>query len=305
MLRDGEWTIETMLEMIKDTSDFEDQGVNMNTESQWGALSEGAFLYSVYLGTGSKLLYSDGGTLITPWADDTTYENDYEIFEKLIPALYGNNEINFVGEKDDVTGKNYGTSMQMFANGQALFYTGTLSGAVSFRGMKDVFGILPVPKYTEEQEFYYSWCSTMAHTPLMVPATVKTANTGEHVSRTATIIEGMAYFSKYMSGTNQSVLDAFYENMTYSQLCREPEDYEMLELIFSQKTFDLDYALNLANYCWKVAEDVPANGYENYSLVTNLQWYRGKLTGMNDQANKLQEFLDKYTEAMDTLYPEG
>ena len=305
MVRDGKWTIDTMLEMIKDTSDFSTQGANMNTESQWGMLSEGAFLYSVYLGTGSKLLYSDGGTLITPWADDTKYNNDYNIFDRLIPALYGNNEINFVGEKDDVTGKNYSTSMDMFANGQALFYTGTLSGVINFRGMTDVFGILPVPKYTEGQEFYYSWCSTMAHTPLMVPATVKV---NDHEARTASIIEGMAYFSKYASGTNQSVLDAFYENMTYSQLCREPEDYEMLELIFSQKTFDLDYALNLANYVWKLCEDVPAQGWENYSLASNLPWYRRKLTDPVDaegSANKLQPFLDKFTEAMNTLYPEG
>ncbi|MBR7098725.1 MAG: hypothetical protein IKC59_04855, partial [Clostridia bacterium] len=199
MVRDGKWTIDTMLAMIKDKSDLNSVGGsdNLTSGSRWGMISESPFPYVVYLGTGSKIVYSDEGDLTSPWKNDATYQQDYEIFEKLLPAIFNNEEILITDKRADILGDNYWTTAQgMFANGQALFATSTLSSVVQYRAMKDSFGILPIPKYTESQEYYYSWCSAMAHTPLMVPATAK-----NHVSTTATVIEAMAYFSKYMSGT--------------------------------------------------------------------------------------------------------
>ena len=297
MVRDGKWTIDTMLAMIKDKSDLNSVGGsdNLTSGSRWGMISESPFPYVVYLGTGSKIVYSDEGDLTSPWKNDATYQQDYEIFEKLLPAIFNNEEILITDKRADILGDNYWTTAQgMFANGQALFATSTLSSVVQYRAMKDSFGILPIPKYTESQEYYYSWCSAMAHTPLMVPATAK-----NHVSTTATVIEAMAYFSKYMSGTNQALLAAFYENMTYAKLCREPEDYEMLELIFKYKTYDLDRALTLADFCWKVTD--AADKMDNFSLVTSMQWYREKVTSTDPEVNRITMFLDKLWETKDAL----
>ena len=102
-----------------------------------------------------------------------------------------------------------------------------------------------------------------------------------------------------MSGTNQSVLNAFYENMTYAKLCREPEDYEMLELIFKYKTYDLDRALTLADFCWKVTDF--ADKMDTLSLVTSMQWYRDKVTSTDPEVNRVTMFLDKLWETKDAL----
>ena len=232
MVEAGKWTFETMLEMSKNTSDFNGNASDMTVDSRWAIVSEGAFPFCVYLGTGNKIIEVENGSLNVSLADDTKYQNTLNIIEYCVDNIHENDEVILA---DRLTGDIWGQTTSIFTGGRALFRTSTLTSFMNYRNMTDVFGILPIPKYDEEQPYYYSWCSGQAHMPLMIPVTAL-----DHIDTTVAITEGMAYFSKYMAGGRQSVLDAFYENMTYAKLCRAPEDYKMLELVFSQKTFDID-----------------------------------------------------------------
>ena len=287
LVRDGKWTIETMLEMTKGTSDYSNagQGSEMTKDSDWGIISESPFPYIVYLGTGNKIVNVNNGALSCSLADPTKWQITVDILSYCTENIFDNPEVLIADKSEGVLSSGYWTeAQQMFANGQALFRTSTLSDFIQYRAMEDVFGILPVPKYSETQEGYYSWCSSMAHSPLMVPSTASA-----HAERTANIIEAMAYFSKYMSGSTQSVLDAFYENMTHVKLCRSAEDYEMLELIFSQKTFDLDYALNLSATGWKIGTFADQS---SYSVNEAMSAYKDKMTSSDATINPMLKLLN-------------
>ena len=286
LVRDKKWTLDLMLQMAKDTSDFASLGTGMTKDSQWGIISESPFPYVVYLGTGNKVVeVDDTGALTCSFADESKYAQTVEIISECVENIFENPEILIADKSEGILTSNYWGEVQgMFANGQALFRTSTLSDFTQYRDMKDDFGILPVPLYVEGQPEYYSWCSGMAHTPLLIPRTAEA-----HADRTANIIEGMAYFSKYMSGSNLSVLDAFYEKMTHAKLCRSAEDYEMLELIFANKTFDIDYTYNLSGTCWKITD---CAGKSDYSVPAFLEAYRLKMTNTDPETNPMLKLLN-------------
>ena len=286
LVRDKKWTLELMLQMAKGTSDFATLGSGMTKDSQWGIISESPFPYVVFLGTGNKIVeVDDMGTLTCSFADDSKYTQTVEIISDCVDKIFENPEILIVDKSEGILTSNYfGEAQGMFSNGQAIFRTSTLSDFTQYRDMKDDFGILPVPLYVEGQPEYYSWCSGMAHTPLLVPRTIS-----GHEDRTAHIIEGMAYFSKYMSGSNLSVLDAFYDKMTHAKLCRSAEDYEMLELIFANKTFDIDYTFNLSGTNWKIGTCADA---ADYSVPAFLESYRQKMTSTDPEANPMLKLLN-------------
>ncbi len=286
LVRDKEWTLDLMLQMAKGTSDFASLGSGMTADSQWGIISESPFPYVVYLGTGNKIVeVDDTGELSCSLADESKYGQTVDIISECVEKIFENPEILIADKSEGVLTSNYWAEAQgMFANGQALFRTSTLSDFTQYRDMKDDFGILPVPLYVEGQPEYYSWCSGMAHTPLLIPRTVE-----GHEERTANIIEAMAYFSKYMSGSNLSVLDAFYEKMTYAKLCRSAEDYEMLKLIFANKTFDIDYTYSLSGTGWKITTLADIS---DYSVPQFLEAYRIKMTGTDPDANPLLKLLN-------------
>lgn len=296
LVRDYKWTLDLMLKMAKGTSDYASLGANMTKDSQWGIISESPFPYVVYLGTGSKLVETDhSGILTTAFADEVKYGQAVEILSDCVDKIFKNPEILIADSSGGVlSDTNYWTEAQnMFTNGQALFYTGTLSNFVVYANMEDELGLLPVPLYVEGQSEYYSWCSGMAHTPLLIPRTVEK---NDHVERTANIVEGMAYFSKYMSSSKLSVHDAFYDKLSTAKLCRTADDYAMLELIFANKTYDIDYTLNLSGTCWKITTFA---GTSNYSVPQFLESYRQKMTNTNPETNPIL----KLTTAIWTYYP--
>ena len=284
LVRDRKWTLDLMLKMAKDTSDYATLGTGMTKDSQWGIISESPFPYIVYLGTGRKIIEVNDGSLVCTLAND---ERTSELFEDCVDKIFKNPEILIADKSAGVLSSSYWTEVQsMFSNGQALFRTSTLSDFTQYRDMKNEFGILPVPLYAEGQPEYYSWCSGQAHAPLLVPRTVE-----GHEDRTATIIEGMAYFSKYMIGSKVSLLDAFYKKMTLAKLCRSPEDYEMLELIFANKTFDIIYVLNLegANLPYYLSQIA---GTTDYSVPGKMAKMKETLTSTDPQINPLDKFLN-------------
>ena len=59
------------------------------------------------------------------------------------------------------------------------------------------------------------------------------------------MLEIFAYHSRYYNGTKDSVYEAFYENLSELRLCKTSQDQEMVQLLFRNKTYDIDVALNL------------------------------------------------------------
>lgn len=95
----------------------------------------------------------------------------------------------------------------------------------SLRDMKADFGLIPVPKYDEEQSEYYGrlidgWISVPLHCC-------------ENPERTSVIMEALAVESK------NYVIPAVYEDAIKNKYLRDEESIRMLDMVLKNRVIDL------------------------------------------------------------------
>lgn len=114
------------------------------------------------------------------------------------------------------TGKHY--IRDIFSQGRSVFMGGELkAGASELKDMSDPYGILPIPKYSSEQENYLS---NMLWSTLLM--TIPTSCSD--VERTAAVMDALSYYAW------RDVLPVYYERLCYRGT-RDVESVSMLETI--------------------------------------------------------------------------
>jgi len=162
-----------------------------------------------------------------------------------------------------------------FSKGRSIFVTGILSDTDIFRAMEDDFGILPYPKYNEQQKNYHS-TSRDNLSVFAVPVDAK--NPG----MTGLITEAMCIASY------EEVVPVYYEVVLKDKMSRDENSKDMIDLIRDSLVFNFGYLhstamgsvghlfLNriIANSNTIVSEfDAKASTY-NEKLKTVLEIYR-------------------------------
>ena len=109
----------------------------------------------------------------------------------------------------------------MFSNGQSLFYSGFLADPLSyFRDMKDDFALLPLPKYDENQDSYYTTISG-GNGMLGIPVNVRDRD------MTGLVTEALAIESY------QNIRPAVLETVMIGKLLRDDESIDIFDMIIS------------------------------------------------------------------------
>ncbi len=153
----------------------------------------------------------------------------------------------------------------VFKSGNILFSNELIYGAVDMRDSDTDFGILPAPKWNEEQEEYIN----LGGSPFFM--TVPT--TSEDLDRTGAIMEALAYDS-------MGLIDkAMYDIVLKGKSARDDESIGMLDLIFST----LQYYHPLAN------------SYLNAPLADQYIW-----VGKTDFSSYFASVKDKIQSDIDT-----
>ena len=91
--------------------------------------------------------------------------------------------------------------------------------------MEANFGIVPAPKYNEEQTQYYS-CNNGNFFGMAIPVSVS------DVDRTSIILEAL------QSASTDTVLAAYYDITLKTKLTRDEESASMVDIIFDTTTYD-------------------------------------------------------------------
>ena len=113
----------------------------------------------------------------------------------------------------------------LFMNRQALFSLGGVYYAPQYRDMKDDFGIVPLPKYSEEQEYAAPLFGNVFPITILPVTNADTENAG-------LILDAMSYEGWH------SVLPAFYDIVLQGKLARDEDSNYMLDLIFNNTFYD-------------------------------------------------------------------
>jgi hypothetical protein len=280
MVSNKKWTFSTMLEMYQGTSKIITAGAEtLGKGDIWGMLSESQAPYVLFAGSGRKIAESVDGEISL--VVDNDYQETYNVIADIMTRFGTDKECLFVGcwNGGVLTGDVWAEVSAIFEADHALFRSTALSAVTRLRDMESTFGVLPIPLYYENQESYHSLLGI--HTPLFVPVTVRNR---QHLEVTQALIEAMCYYSRYMD-IGVSLYDAFYENMTYVKLCRSEEDRLMLQLIFANKTYELDKTMNFVGV---------ANLLSNMMTSGEIVTLSSDMKNLQESAYiNLKDFMDK------------
>ena len=281
LVRSGKWTLDTFLNMVKSVSRDLDGVSGISKDDVFG-LIDGSADGSAYL--------SALGVNLTTGTDDgfqelTVYnEKTLDIMNKIYPVFSNNSYVKSYNEiiysADDISGYDdqYQYARSVFTTDHALFLSGApnLASETAFRNMESEYGIVPMPKYDENQANYVSEVSSLASV-FAIPSTVR-SDIGS-MERTGMILEYMAFKS------NEIVRPVYYDEILKGQ-SPSGNDAQMLDIIWNTTHYEI------SSVC--IASDSP-NSLSPYALAQRMfQQPRSAASTYNSQKTKVQKELNDY-----------
>jgi len=266
-VRAGTWSYDMMYDMMKKV-------VNLNGASDFTPQKGGVAIYGqaanheespllMMQGTGYNLVTKDADNMPMLVEDLTAYINVYDKLseicsEKGYSVLINTPEL--IGD-------------HIFKEGRALFNWETASEAMNCRNVEFEYGLVPMPKYDENQTQYYSPVRQYGML-LTVPLT------NADPERTGTILDYMSWY-----GYN-NIQPVVWEAMCYKGV-RDEDSIDMLEIIFSSMYVDIGFMWDITKELQTQIALNAANGVENVASLLE------KRASAN--ARKLDNLMDKLT----------
>lgn len=229
-VKSGKWTIDELARTAKLVAHEVNGDGKLDYHDQWGLLSSGSSVGSFLWGGGGSFGRTDskGGVELT-----IDSERNLSVLTKLYDLLANRDfvlDVSTVQKENGMT--NFEILRSVFNEGRGLYISGIIGYIEYFRDMDDEFGILPVPKYDEEQNDYTHTIQEASGTMFMAP------KNAPDLERTSVILEALA------SASVSTLTPAYYDIMLQRKLTHDDESKEMLDLIFSTRTFDAVYCYN-------------------------------------------------------------
>ena len=218
-VRSGEWTLDTLGSYTKDAVRDLDGNTVMDENDAY------AFSDLSNTGLATSFVHASGELFVTKGDDGFELtlgsEKLHNITTKLYDYIYrdGNTEI---------TNENFG-------EGNVLFGTQVLLKLQILRDYPTDFGIIPFPKYDENQDGYYS---SVWNGLVCVPISAKDKEL------CGAVMETMAYYSQ------STLMPAYYDKLLDSKFVRDEQSSEMLDIIFDGLVYDIGLCFDnfIGNY---------------------------------------------------------
>ena len=218
IVREGKWTIEKMFSMIgASTSDLDGNGT-MNENDRYGLIGQGLVGTVLYQGSGESLASGHDTEMFALTAGS----------ERSVSAMLSITELISEERSNIHMSGDWQGLLRMFENHQGLFYTEVMLHIETMRGYDVDFGIIPSPKYDEQQENYSHYLDRGCNLFYSIPVTSEDPDTAAY------ILEAIAAASR------SYVTPAYYDVCLKSKYARDEESAEMLDIIFS--TYHLELA---------------------------------------------------------------
>ncbi|MBQ7010364.1 MAG: hypothetical protein IJN63_01545 [Clostridia bacterium] len=226
IVREGKWTIDVMADMCKLVSEDLNGDDKLDSNDKFGLITWDAMLTASINGSGNTIAHIEDDELVL----SLNNEEVISVVEKYVGLAQHQSVHNFQHTTGGVGW------IDMFNNGQALFLHEYLKALPSFRDTDLEYGILPMPKLSEEQENYYCGFAGYQTAMYCIPVDVY----DEEIS--GVISEAMAYHSKLL------VTPAYYDRTLIGRNVQDPESEETLNIIFANRIYDLGLFYKVGTY---------------------------------------------------------
>lgn len=222
LAREGNWTIDVMYDTAKNAYIDLDGDSSMNENDQYGISGSWKETFWRFL-SGSDVRFISKDSNSDPVFDlqknETAINKMLKIFDLFTEkGIYYNPQTKDVHSVQD--------SEEIFADGRLLFKTVNLFDLEALRTCDIDIGILPCPKYDENQENYYA-PSFGAEISVLLKTLPE-----ERKENVGILLEALAY------DTNANILPEYKEVLLKTKLARDNESEEMIDIIINSISFD-------------------------------------------------------------------
>lgn len=219
VVESGEWTIEYQKNLTKEY--YLDRGATgKDEEDDFGLVTTAMACVDPYVSSGEVTFLKKDGNGYYSWAFDLAHASS--VMDKIV-ELYSAESTYCIpdGSLEAIADK--------FANSGTLMATLRLFEleSASIRSMKDEYTILPIPRYSDDQDGYYSLISDR-FTGVAIPVSV----TDDDVEDIGAVIEAMA------SESFRTVTPAYYEIVLKTRYSDDASDWKMMEMIMQNVKMD-------------------------------------------------------------------
>jgi len=229
LVREGKWTWDKVMEMCELAAHDLNGDSKMDENDAYGMALQTGLLADSLISCGGRFTNSTPGGIELVLNNERTAA----VVEKIVPFL-NNDKVNSVANRYTGTYKNpyYMMHLPMFKNNQILFNFNQILVALDLRAMEADYGVLPLPKFDEAQENYYTSMSYTWVSLLCIPST----NT--RLDMTGHVLDALGYYSK------QYVTAEFIETTVRNKSLRDEDSAEMLEIIMDNTVYDIAHVYN-------------------------------------------------------------
>ncbi|MBQ3865868.1 MAG: hypothetical protein II776_03120 [Clostridia bacterium] len=224
LVRQGKWTIDKMYEYVSTTwEDLDGDGVLTIGKDRMGYTAERNVNWYHVAACNVKLSrMSKGGDIEIP---GTVNEDVLRVWTKLRPLL--------TTEYRDVA-----DAGARFSNGLSTFFALHAGGLLSISQHDLNFGVLPMPKYDEEQEEYWTsihpgWCGGFA-----IPTATDNAPDYQQNGFSSGREQAGYFLEAFSYYSDETLTVAFYDQVMKRQTVKDVESPEMLDLALKNKVYD-------------------------------------------------------------------
>ena len=224
LVKDGKWTIDVMHENARTaTKDLNGDG-ELTPEDQWGAIGQYECAYCLFAASGQFIVNkNDGDYPDLVLNNDRTVSAMTKIVDLMTDKTAYINADDYHGKYENVW---IDITTNVFAESRCLYLLTNIEIVKNLRAMEANFGILPLPKFDETQEKYYSTMQYGNASCVAIPIT------SSNRERTGTIVEAWAAESV------DTLTRAYYDITLKGKNARDDESEDMLDLIFSTRVID-------------------------------------------------------------------
>ena len=232
LVREGKWDIDTCLKMISSVSNDLDGDGKITKDDVYGVIGLTASDFATSAGV--KLLSkNDDGSYSLSYYNEKTIDVATKVNDILTNKKYSK-DYTEIWENADTSGFNddWEYVRSFFATDHSLFLSGCAFLTGELRDMESEYGILPHPKYDQNQENYIHYVTPTASI-FAIPSTYRNDVQTASPDRTGMILEYMAYKS------NELVLPQYYETLLKGQRLNGEDDQQMLDVVRDSIHYDL------------------------------------------------------------------
>ena len=265
---DGNWTWDMMRKISADVySDLNNDGIIGREDRLGFSVNDYNHIDSFFYATGARATERDKDDIPVICLNS---EHTAEVMQGLYELIFNTEGVFCYGSsyEDDVKNR------QHFENGNSMFLPGFFYTAEFMRDMKADYGIVPFPKFDEEQKQYYSDVHDIIRL-MVVPVTC------QKVDDVCAVLEEMA-FTGY---TN--VLAPYYNVLMKNKYARDDVSAQMLDIIRDNCSPDFTHITNFNSIGYLQRKLIQAKSSDFAS--TYASYYP-------EAQKKLDDFIKVFTE---------